>query len=131
MSFPYINGGLTGVVTLDGNQVKQPRGLSTRPYLQPLKVATITGFSQDGNDFDLEYEISGKKSHVKYSLLVNDKVEFSFVDPEGKTSTKLYTRGQNNLFGEKQIFLVVGLLLVGIFATIALTRRFKRTAEAG
>ena len=129
-NFPYINGGLMGVVTMDGNQVKQPRDLPTRPSLPPLKGATITGFSQNGNHYDLAYEVDGETSHVKYSLLEGDKVEFSFVDPNGKTTKKLYERGRANQFAAKQIFVIVGLLLVGVFATIALTRKFKRTSKS-
>ena len=122
-SFPYINGGLVGKVTMDGNQVKQPRDSPTRPSLQPLRGATITGFNQNGDQYDLEYEIAGKKGHVKYSTLDDEQVEFTYIEPSGKTSTALYQRGKRGQGGSTRVYLVVGLLLVGVIGAIAFARR--------
>ena len=128
-TFPYINGGLTGVVTMDGNQVKQPRDSPARPSLPPLRGATITGFNQDGVHFDLKYEVDGEESHVKYSLIGDKQVEFSFVDPLGEVSTTTYQRGRNRRGGSIGTYVAAGLLIVGAVATVVLTKKYKRTSS--
>ncbi len=52
-TFPYINGGLRGVVTMLGDQIEQPRDSPVRAGQQPLRGATITGFNRTDNEFDL------------------------------------------------------------------------------
>ena len=61
-TYPYINGGMRGVVTVNGDQIKpQPRTTPIREALQTLKGATITGFEvPGGNSYSLEYQINGQ-----------------------------------------------------------------------
>jgi len=92
--FPYINGGLHGEVTMAGDQVDQPKDAPIRPGQSPLRGATITNFTRSGDQFDLRYEISGKPARVKYRLLGEDRIEFTYVSTSGESTTEVYTRGQ-------------------------------------
>ncbi len=103
-TFPYINGGLHGVVTMQGDQVEQPRDSPVRSGQPPLPGATITGFSRTGDQFDLKYEVFGKEAHVKYRILDDDRVEFTYVSTSGERSTEVYQRGQP-LGGSRRIYL--------------------------
>src|SRR5205807_9521553 len=47
-TYPYINGGLRGVVQVRGGQIEpQPRDSPVRPGMAPLRGATITDSSRD------------------------------------------------------------------------------------
>ena len=90
--FPYINGGLHGVVTMRGDQIEQPRDSPMRPGQPPLRGASITGFKRDGDEFELRYRVSGRSATIEYEVLSNGSVEFHYTDPSGRKSTKLYRR---------------------------------------
>lgn len=92
-TYPYINGGMRGVVTVSGDQIEpQPRTTPIRESLQPLKGATITDFNELGNNnYSLEYQISGQKYYVNYGFS-GDQYTFEFIDPAGNKSTETYTK---------------------------------------
>ena len=98
VGYPYLNGGMRGVVTVKEDQIDpQPRASSPRAALPPLRGAKITGFSHVGGAtgketdpaWSLEYALGGKKSFVNYRL-ENGKWIFDFVDPSGATKTDTY-----------------------------------------
>ena len=92
VAYPYLNGGMRGVVTVKEDQIDpQPRASSPRAALPPLRGAKITGFKATGNEnepaWSLEYILDGKKHFVNYRL-ENGKWEFDFVGPTGATKTE-------------------------------------------
>lgn len=91
-TFPYINGGMRGVVTVKDGQIDpQPRTNPIRKALQPLRGATITGFQELGNTaYSLEYQISGQKYYVNYRVDGN-LYTFEFIDPSGNKTVETYT----------------------------------------
>lgn len=92
-TYPYINGGMRGVVTVVDDHIDpQPTLKPVRPALTPLAGATITAFRSTGtNAWRLEYTISGRVSSVDYR--VNGNVyTYVFTDSAGATRTETYTR---------------------------------------
>ncbi len=94
VKYPYLNGGMRGVVTVKEDQIDpQPRAASPRAALPPLRGAKITGFKAAAKDTDaawsLEYTLGGKKHYVNYRL-ENGKWVFDFVDPTGAARTETY-----------------------------------------
>lgn len=59
-TYPYINGGMRGVVTVQGDQIEpQPHTTPIREALQPLRGATITNFTElDATHYSLEYQLN-------------------------------------------------------------------------
>lgn len=92
-TYPYINGGMRGVVTINGDQIEpQPRTQPFRDSLQPLQGATITGFETPAdNSYALEYQINGQKYYVNYGFNGN-VYTFEFVDASGNKTTETYTK---------------------------------------
>ena len=90
--YPYINGGLVGVVEA-GDQVEpQPRTPAFRPAGEPLAGATITNFEDLGNNsYRLEYDVDGSIGTIEYSV-DDTTVEFEFTAPSGDVTTETYTR---------------------------------------
>ncbi len=91
--YPYVNGGLRGVVTVKGDQVDpQPRSFSPRPALTPLRGAKITGFERDEvkNTSVLKYEQAGKTLSVKYTVNKDSGYTFVFTDGRGQETTETY-----------------------------------------
>lgn len=93
-TYPYINGGMRGEVTVRKEQIDpQPRSIPVRSFTRPLRGATITGFQVTGdNAFSLEYQQNGQTFFVNYSLLPNGKFQFEFVDAKGNVQTQTFTR---------------------------------------
>jgi hypothetical protein len=98
VKYPYLNGGMRGVVTVKDDQIDpQPRASSPRAALPPLRGAKITGFKvlggamgkSDQPAWSLEYMLGGKKHLVNYRL-ENGKWIFDFVEPFGATKTDTY-----------------------------------------
>ncbi|VTS05359.1 YHYH protein [Tuwongella immobilis] len=90
--YPYVNGGLRGVVTVKDDQIDpQPRAYSPRPALTPLRGAKITGFERDDDKktVTVKYEQGGKVGSVKYTAAA-DSYQFEFTEPGGKTTTETY-----------------------------------------
>lgn len=90
--YPYINGGLVGVVEA-GDQVEpQPTTPAFREAGEPLRGATITNFEDLGNDtYRLEYDLDGRTGTVRYTV-TDTTVDFEFTTPNGDVSTETYTR---------------------------------------
>lgn len=90
--YPYINGGLRGVVQVHDDQIEpQPHTTPVRPWLQPLNGAGITDFKTvDENTFSLSYLLNGKTYQVNYAF--HGKVyTFDFIDPSGNKRSESYT----------------------------------------
>ncbi len=93
-TYPYINGGMRGNVTVDGDEISpQAHAAPFRPSLQPLRGASITGFKQTGpKAWSLSYQVSGRTSRIDYSIDESGNVKLTFVDPDGKTKEESYAR---------------------------------------
>lgn len=90
--YPYVNGGLRGVVTVKDDQVDpQPRAYSPRPALTPLRGAKITGFERDDakKSVTVKYEQNGRTASVKYTATA-ESYQFKFTEPSGKVTTETY-----------------------------------------
>lgn len=90
-SYPYLNGGLRGVVAVrDGQVDPQPVTVPIRPSLEPLRGAVITNFTASGaTSYSLEYTLDGAKHYVNYQFGRGDYV-FEFVDAQGNHRTETY-----------------------------------------
>lgn len=96
-TYPYINGGMRGVVEVRGDQVDpQPRAGPIRPEGRPLKGAKITGFTVDEEkkNFSLKYEVKGETRKINYKVNPNGSFTFVFVDGKGNEQTETYTRNE-------------------------------------
>lgn len=66
-TYPYINGGVRGEVTVRGDQVEpQPRDQPIRPAFRPLRDAKITGFQRGEKQSVLTYTLRGQTGTVTY-----------------------------------------------------------------
>ena len=94
VTYPYINGGMRGNVTVNGDEITpQAHATPFRPSLQPLRGASIIGFKQTApKAWSLSYQVAGKTSRIDYSIDESGKVNFIFVDPNGKTREESYSR---------------------------------------
>ncbi|MFM8395829.1 MAG: DUF1566 domain-containing protein, partial [Acidobacteriota bacterium] len=94
LTYPYINGGMRGVVTVSNDQiVPQPKAWSVRPFTSPLNGATITGFTTLGaQSWSLEYTLNSQIYRVNYGIDATGKYYFDFIDPTGAKRTESYTR---------------------------------------
>jgi hypothetical protein len=91
-SYPYINGGMKGVVRVSDQVEPQPSLRAVRPAGTPLAGATITRHASTGtNSWTLEYQISGRTYRVDYRV-DGTRVTFVFTDPTGASRTETYTR---------------------------------------
>jgi len=95
-TYPYINGGMRGKVTVsaDGEEINpQAHAAPFRPSLPPLRGASITGFKQTGpKAWSLSYQVSGRTSRIDYAIDESGKVKLTFVGPDGKTQEESYSR---------------------------------------
>jgi hypothetical protein len=93
-TYPYINGGLHGVVVVAQDQIEpQPTTQPFRPAGAPLRGATITGFTAVGTDgYRLDYSIDGKAGRIDYTVNAG-AANFVFTDPSGRTTNATYLRG--------------------------------------
>ncbi len=91
--YPYVNGGLRGVVTVKDDQIDpQPRANPVRPDGRPLRGAKITGFTRDDEKktYAVVYELAGKTLSVKYTINGDGTYGFVFTDGSGKETTETY-----------------------------------------
>ncbi len=85
---PYMMSYFRGSADLED----RPPTRGVRPFLQPLRGASITGFS--GNleaGYSLSYEIDGGKGSVNYHL-EGAEVDFQFLSPDGTESRETSQR---------------------------------------
>ena len=91
--FPYINGGVRGVVDYrNGEIASQPRDSPVRPGQPPLRGATITNYEKMGEKSVLTYKLGGRMGKIEYSPTGNDSFRFTYTEPNGKTRTETYKR---------------------------------------
>lgn len=92
-TYPYINGGMRGVVQVKDDQIEpQPAMTPIRPAQQPLRGAVITGFKRVGvNSYALEYTLNERTNHVNYHFEA-DTYTFEFIDANGVRRTEVYRR---------------------------------------
>lgn len=94
--YPYLNGGMRGVVTVADDQIEpQPRARPVRDWLQPLRGAKITDFKAVGElSWSLKYEISGKAGYVNYRIEGREnarKAVFEFIETDGTKRTETFS----------------------------------------
>jgi len=92
-TYPYINGGMRGVVTVAESQISpQPE---TRPFREagaPLRGAKITAFEQSGaTSYALTYKVNELESKIEYSTTLAS-VEMKFTDSAGSIVQESYQR---------------------------------------
>ena len=91
--YPYINGGIRGVVDYrNGGIATQPRDSPVRPGQPPLRGAKITDFKNDGKESVLTYKLRGKTGKITYSPIGSNSFEFTYAEPSGKTWSQTYQR---------------------------------------
>jgi hypothetical protein len=103
-SYPYINGGFHGEVSVQGGGIDpQPNATPVRQATAPLPGSKITGFemSADKKKYQLEYVQNGKRGSVSYEILSSGKVQFSFKNPDGTTSKSNGKTGQKGGGGDR------------------------------
>jgi phosphatidylethanolamine-binding protein (PEBP) family uncharacterized protein len=93
-TYPYINGGMRGNVTVDGDEISpQAHAAPFRPALQPLRGASITGFKQVApKAWSLSYQVAGRTARIDYSIDDSGVVKFKFVGVDGSTKEESYSR---------------------------------------
>jgi len=92
-SYPYINGGMHGEVTIrDGQADPQPAAHPFRSDGKPLPGAKITDFARTGDSkFALSYTLNGGTYHIDYEATLQS-VQMTFTDAAGKQSSETYAR---------------------------------------
>lgn len=103
-SYPYINGGFHGQVSVRGGAVDpQPNATPVREATAPLPGAKITGFemSADKKKYQLEYLQNGKKGAVNYEILSGGDVHFTVKNPDGTTSESSGRQGHKGGSGNR------------------------------
>ena len=92
-SYPYINGGMRGQVTVRNGQI-EPQA-STRPFRppgKPLRGAVITNFERQGElNFSLSYTLNGSANIINY-VANQSSVTMQFSNPDGSSTTEIYER---------------------------------------
>jgi hypothetical protein len=90
-TYPYINGGMRGVVTIKEEQIDpQAIAAAVRPPYEPLRGAVITGFRATGaKSWTLEHSNGGAVSSVRYRI-EGDSYIFEYVDASGAVRTETY-----------------------------------------
>lgn len=92
-TYPYINGGLRGRVSVVGDQIDpQPVTRPFREATSPLQGATIVSFTAGaGQSYRLGYAIGTSSGEVAYTV-TSDRVNFTFTDQNGVVTTETYAR---------------------------------------
>lgn len=92
-TYPYINGGLRGVVLVRGDQVEpQPRDSPVRPPFEPLRGAVIKSFKTNGIQSTLTYQINTRTGTVSYVPNGANAFRFTYREPGGRTWSQTYNR---------------------------------------
>lgn len=92
-TYPYINGGLVGVVAVTDQVEPQPVTPAFRPAGEPLQGATVTAFEDNGDgSYRLEYAIDGQVGSADYTV-TDTTVAFTFASPTGAVTSETYARG--------------------------------------
>ena len=102
--YPYINGGMRGVVTVQGDQIEpQPKDAPIRPAGRPLRGARITDFTHDADKstFTLKYALRGETLSIEYKIDKDGKCDFAFTDGEGNVRKETYRRRERKGKGDR------------------------------
>jgi hypothetical protein len=92
-TYPYLNGGLVGVVAVSDQVDPQPVTPAFRSAGEPLAGAVITGFDDFGDGaYRLEYTLDGQVGSADYTVS-DTEVAFEFTSPAGEITTETYSRG--------------------------------------
>lgn len=91
--YPYINGGLRGVVSVVEDQIDpQPITRPFRQALEPSAGATITSFeTPTTGSYRLGYKVDNKDGEVAYTV-TDTTVDFTFTSTDGTVTTETYAR---------------------------------------
>ena len=93
-TYPYINGGMRGKVTVRGDQVEpQPRDNPLRPPGRPLPGAVITGFKGDpaSGECELSYTV-GRENHLLRYGSDGRVWTFTRTGPDGANRVETFRR---------------------------------------
>ena len=92
-TYPYINGGLRGVVSVVEDQIDpQPITRPFRQALEPLVGATITSFeTPNAGSYKLGYTVNAMTGEVAYTV-TDSSVAFTFTSTDGIVTTETYAR---------------------------------------
>ncbi len=93
-TYPYINGGIRGVVDATSGQIQpQPSTSPVRDWLQPLQGAAITAFRRTSDlAMELDYVLSDETYTVRWIMDPDtESVTFIFTDPNGDSVQETYT----------------------------------------
>jgi len=126
-TYPYVNGGLRGIVEIRGDQVEpQPRLKPIRPAQSPQPGAIVTGWHQEGPDaYRLTFQDPTGDHTVDYSKNQDGSWTFTFVEPNGRKLRETYPLGLSDYLGMAAPWVGGGVLLL-LLAWKA-TRRKVRT----
>jgi|GEM_PF-1988355 hypothetical protein len=93
-TYPYVNGGFHGVVTVEGDHVGgQPVTRPARPPGHPLRNALVEAVQSTGaGAWHLPYAVAGKSASIDY-VVAPDSITYTFTDLYGTTRTETYQRG--------------------------------------
>lgn len=103
-TYPYLNGGMRGKVTVKEDQIDpQPRASSPRPALPPLRGARITGFSRDDEHkkMTVTYTLGGKTHSVAYAIAADGAVTFTYTDGDGKETSETFRARERGGRGDR------------------------------
>ena len=92
-TYPYINGGLRGIVSVVEDQIDpQPITRPFRQALEPMTGATITSFeTPTTGSYKLGYTINAMTGEVAYTV-TDASVAFTFTNIDGTVTTETYAR---------------------------------------
>jgi hypothetical protein len=91
-TYPYINGGMHGEVTVRGGQIDpQPKAQPMREAGNPLRGASITGFDKTGDKaWKLTYTVGGATFVIEYQIEANGNLTYALTGPDGKVDRKTF-----------------------------------------
>ena len=91
--YPYINGGVRGVVDIrNGAIASQPSDAPVRPAQRPLRGATITDFDRNESRSMLTYRQGNNVGLIVYSQTAENTFKFTYTAPGRTPWSKTYQR---------------------------------------
>ena len=94
-TYPYLNGGMRGTVTVRGDQIEpQPKDSPVRPAGRPLRGAKVTAFDRDdaAKAYTLRYTLRGREGSVAYTETEPGVFRFVTTAPDGPATTETFRR---------------------------------------
>lgn len=123
-TYPYVNGGLRGVVETRGDQVEpQPQLRPIRPAQSPWPGARVTGWERKGEaSFRLNFQDPSGNHAIDYSRNPNGSWTFESWEPNGRRRRETFPLGLSDNLMMAAPWVVAGLVL-GFCAWRAILRR--------